>query len=38
MDLIASPKMSTKGKGVGVCSLVCSTSRVEGHDGALGWD
>ncbi len=38
VDSIASPKVKTsKGKGVGACSLVRSTSRVEGHVGALGW-
>jgi hypothetical protein len=26
-----------KGKGNGACSLVCSTLRVEGHAGVLGW-
>jgi len=27
-----------KGEGVGAHSLACSTSRVEGRVGALGWD
>ncbi len=38
MDSIASPKVSTKGKGVGAHSLVRNTSRVEGHAGAPRWD
>ncbi len=38
MDLITSPKVKiAKGEGVGAHSLVSGTSRVEGHDGALGW-
>jgi len=28
---------TTEGYKVGVCSLARSTSRVEGHAGALGW-
>jgi hypothetical protein len=31
------PKVKTKKKGVGVCSLACSTSKVERCVGALGW-
>jgi hypothetical protein len=39
MDLIASPKVkTTEGEGVGVHSLACSTSGVEGRVGAPGWD
>jgi len=39
MDSIVSPKVkTTKGKGVGVRSLVHSTSGVEGGAGAPGWD
>jgi hypothetical protein len=39
MDSITSPKVkTTKGKGVGVCSLARSTSEVEGCAGASGWD
>jgi len=37
MDLIVSLKMkTTKGEGIGVHSLVCSASGVEGHAKALG--
>jgi hypothetical protein len=36
--LITNPKVETsQGDGVGVRSLACSTSRVEGHARALGW-
>jgi hypothetical protein len=39
MDSIASLKKKTmKGEGIGACSLARSTSRVEGHVRALGWD
>ncbi len=31
------PRWKQKGYKVGVCSLARSTSRVEGHAGALGW-
>jgi len=38
MDSIISPKVeTTKGEGVGVHSLVCSISRVEGRAGTLRW-
>jgi hypothetical protein len=38
MDSTVSPKGKTmEGKGIGACSLVRSTSGVEGHVGALGW-
>jgi len=38
MDSIANPKVKTaEGEGVEKCSLVCSTSRIEGHVGTLGW-
>jgi len=38
MDLIVSPKVkTTEGEGVGVCSLVCNTLRVEGCVGGPGW-
>jgi len=38
MDSIASPKVkTTEREGIGARSLACSTSRVEGHVGALGW-
>jgi len=38
MDSTKSPKMKrTKGKGVGACSLACSTSRVEGHAEVPRW-
>jgi hypothetical protein len=38
MESIASPKMkTTKGEGVGACSLVHSISRVEECAGTLGW-
>jgi hypothetical protein len=34
----ASSKVKTMDEeGVGVCSLTCNTSRVEGHVRALGW-
>jgi hypothetical protein len=37
MDSTANPNMKTmEGKGIGVCSLACSTSKVEGRVGALG--
>ncbi len=36
MDSIASPKVKTIKEGVGACSLVCSTSGIEGHVGNLG--
>jgi len=37
-DLNASPKVETSEKGgVGVCSLVCNTSRVERRAGVPGW-
>ncbi len=39
MDSIMSPKMMTsKGKGVGACSLVRNTSKVEGCAGVLEWE
>jgi len=38
MDSTSSSKMKTKKGGVGVRSLTCSTSGVERHVGALGWD
>jgi hypothetical protein len=39
MDLDVSPKVKTsEGEGVGVCSLACSTSRVEGRARTSGWD
>jgi hypothetical protein len=39
MDSTASPKLkTTEGEGVGARSLACSTLRVEGRTGALGWD
>jgi hypothetical protein len=38
MDSTTSPKVNTmEGKGVGVCSLARSTSRVEGCARALRW-
>jgi hypothetical protein len=38
MDSIASPKMTTtKGEGVGVRSLACNISGLEGRVGAPGW-
>jgi hypothetical protein len=38
MDPIASPKMkTTKGKGVGACSLAHNISGVEGRVGAPRW-
>ncbi len=38
MDSIASLKMKTsEGEGVGVRSLACNTSRVQGCVGASGW-
>jgi hypothetical protein len=38
MDSTTNPKMKTsEGKGVGRCSLTCSTSWVEGRVGTLGW-
>ncbi len=33
----ASLKMKTTKEGIGVHSLICNTSRVEGHVGALEW-
>jgi len=34
-----SPKVkTTEGEGVGTHPLACSTSRVEGRVGDLGWD
>jgi hypothetical protein len=39
MDSTASPKAkTTEGEGVGVRSLICNTSGVEGRVGILGWD
>jgi hypothetical protein len=39
MDSIASPKVKImKGEGVGVRPLARNTSKVEGRDGAPGWD
>jgi len=39
MDSTMSPKVkTTEGKGVGACSLVCSTLGVKGRVGVLGWD
>jgi hypothetical protein len=39
MDSTASPKVkTTKGEGVGVHSLACSTLGVEGRAKASGWD
>jgi len=39
MDSTVSPKVKTmKGEGVGASSLIRTISRVEGCDGALGWD
>jgi hypothetical protein len=39
MDLTTNPKVkTTKGKWIGMHSLVCNISRVEGHARALGWD
>jgi len=39
MDSVASPKKkTTEGEGVGVRSLACNTSGVEGRVRALGWD
>ncbi len=38
MDSIVSPKVITKGEGVGACSLAHNTLRVEGRVGAPGWD
>jgi hypothetical protein len=38
MDSTVSPKVKTsEGKGVGVRSLIHSTSKVEGHARASGW-
>jgi len=38
MDPLVSPKMkATKGEGVGVRSLPCSTSGVKGRARAQGW-
>jgi hypothetical protein len=38
MDSTMNPKVKTsKGKGIGVCSLACNTSGVEGCVGASGW-
>jgi len=38
IDSTANPKVkTTEGEGVGICCLVHSTSRVEGHVGALKW-
>jgi hypothetical protein len=38
IDSIGSPKVkTTEGKWVGACPLVRNISKVEGHDGALGW-
>jgi hypothetical protein len=38
MDSTASPKVkTTEREGIRAPSLACSTSRVEGHVGALGW-
>jgi hypothetical protein len=36
-DSNASPKVETLEKKVGVHSLTCNTSKVEGHVGAPGW-
>jgi len=39
MDSVASPKKkTTEGEGVGVRSLACNISGVEGRVRALGWD
>jgi hypothetical protein len=39
MDSTVSPNVKiTKGKGVGVCSLVHNTLGVKGRAGAPGWD
>jgi hypothetical protein len=39
MNTTSSPKVkTTEGKGVKACSLAHSTSGVEGHVGASGWD
>jgi len=39
MDPTTSPKLkTTKGKGVGVCSLVRNTLGVKGHAEAPRWD
>jgi len=38
MDSTMSPKVkTTKGKGIGACSLTRSTSGVDRHVGAPGW-
>jgi len=36
-DLNVTPKVETTKEGIGVRSLACSTSRVEGRVGAPGW-
>ncbi len=39
MDLIVSPEVKTmEGEGVGVHSLACNTSGVEGRAGTPRWD
>jgi len=39
MNATSSPKVkTTEGEGVKARSLVCSTSRVEGHVGTSGWN
>jgi hypothetical protein len=38
MDSTASPKVTTKGEGVGARSLIHNTLRVEVCAGAPGWD
>jgi len=39
MNSTTNPKVKTiEGEGVGACSLIHSTSEVEGHVGASGWD
>jgi hypothetical protein len=39
MDPIANPKVkTTEGEGIGMCSLTCSISEVEGLAGAPRWD
>jgi hypothetical protein len=37
MDSIAKPKVKTSKRGVGVCSLACSTLGVKGRGGAPRW-
>jgi len=39
MDSIINPKVKRmKGEGVGACSLVHNTLKVEGHARVSGWD